>query len=108
MRALVLSLLQPPRIGVDIHGTYKRLPLHVHALRAIGATVELAYFVTDTDVPHSIPLDVAARTQEEAEEKIWGFPTRVHLIRRRQRPKTFLNYYLKGIFSPSEQPSMAP
>ncbi len=108
MRALVLSLLQPPRIGVDVHGTYKRLPLHVHALHAIGAKVEIAYFVTDTDVPQSVSLDVAARSQEADEERIWGFRTTVHLIRRRQRPLTYSNYYLKGIFLPSEQPSMAP
>jgi glycosyltransferase involved in cell wall biosynthesis len=108
MRALVLSLLQPPRPGVDVHGTYKRLPLHVHALHAIGAKVEIAYYVTEEDVPVSMGLDTAARAQEMVEEKMWGFPTKVHLIRRRHRPQTFLNYYLKGIFNASEQPSMAP
>ena len=108
MRALVLSLLQPPRFGVDVHGTYKRLPLHVRALHAIGAEVEIAYYVTEADATSSVGLAAAARAQESVEKLIWGFPTRVHLIRRRQRHKTFSNYYLAGIFNPSEQPSMSP
>ena len=108
MRALVLSLLQPPRPGVDVHGTYKRLALHVRALRAIGAAIEIAYYVTEQDVPEAADLARAARAREAVEAEYWGVSVRVHLIRRRQRPKTFANYYVRGIAAAAEQPAMAP
>jgi glycosyltransferase involved in cell wall biosynthesis len=108
MRALVLSLLQPPRPGIDVHGTYKRLALHVGALHALGAAVELAYYVTEQDVPPEIGLAEAARAQEAREAAYWGFAVRVHLIRRRQREDSFANYYLHGIAAAAEQPAMAP
>jgi glycosyltransferase involved in cell wall biosynthesis len=108
MRALILSLLQPPRPGVDVHGTYKRLALHVRALRALGATIEFAYYVTEQDVPAEADLARAARAREDTEAEYWGFSARVHLIRRRVRAKTFANYYLRGIAAAAEQPAMAP
>ncbi|HEY8612933.1 MAG TPA: glycosyltransferase family 4 protein [Roseomonas sp.] len=108
MNALILSLLQPPRPGVDVHGTYKRLALHVRALHAIGASLTIAYYVTDQDVPADADLDQAARAQEAAELAHWGIPARVHLIRRQHRPETFANHYIRGMFQAAEQPAMAP
>ncbi|HEX3350083.1 MAG TPA: glycosyltransferase [Acetobacteraceae bacterium] len=108
MRALVLSLLKPPRPGVDVHGTYKRIPLHVRALHALGASIEMAYYVTDGDVPASADLAEAARAQEAAEAVYWGFAARVHLIRRRPRPpQTFRDYYLKGVAAAADQPALS-
>jgi glycosyltransferase involved in cell wall biosynthesis len=108
MRALILSLLQPPRPGVDVHGTYKRIALHVRALHALGMALELAYYVTDQDVPPSADLAAAARQQQVAEAAYWGFPVRVHLIRRRAYPHNFANYYVRGIAHAADQPAMAP
>jgi len=107
MRALVLSLLQPPRPGVDVHGTYKRMALHVRALHALGAAIEIVYYVTEQDVPLTTDLGAAALAQESEETRYWGFPARVHLIRRRRRPQTFANYYLHGMINAAEQPALA-
>ncbi|WP_338664458.1 glycosyltransferase family 4 protein [Pararoseomonas sp. SCSIO 73927] len=105
---MILSLLQPPRPGVDVHGTYKRIALYVRALHAQGFSVEIAYYVTDAEVAPSADLGAAARKQEAAEAAYWGFPVRVHLLRRRAYPTTFANYYLRGIASAGNQPAMAP
>jgi glycosyltransferase involved in cell wall biosynthesis len=109
MRALVLSSLQPPRPGIDVHGTYQRIALHIRALHALGAALEIAYYVTERDMPLAADLAQAAEAQQDAERRIWGFAMRVHLIRRRTPPpQSFANYYLHGIASAAEQPAMAP
>lgn len=108
MNALILSLLQPPRPGIDVHGTYKRLALHIRALHAIGASISIAYYVAAHDLPPGANLGQAAVAQEAAELETWGVPARVHLIPRQQRVKTFANYYLRGIVDAAEQPAMSP
>lgn len=92
---------------MDIHGSYKRLVLHVRALHAVGAAVEIAYYVTDEDVPREASLAEAAVRQGEAESAHWGFPVRVHLIRRRARSFSFRDYYLRGMARAAEQPALA-
>ena len=108
MHALIISSLKPPRPGIDVHGTYKRLALHIRALHALGASLEIAYYVTDEDVPPDADLDAAAARQEPAEAAHWGIPARVRLIRRRRPAGGFVSHYLEGMLSAGDQPAMAP
>ncbi len=108
MRALFLSSLQPPRPGVDVHGIYKRLALHIRALRALGAAIEIVYYVTEHDVPPGSSLSEAAAQQAAIDSDYWGVPIGVHFIRRRIRSNSFKDYYLRGIARAAEQPAFAP
>ena len=107
MRALFVTSLQPPRHGIDVHGIYKRLALHVRALREVGAAIEIVYFVTDQDVEPGASLSDAAARQSVSETEFWRVPIGVHLVRRRIRSYSFKDYYLRGIFRATEQPALA-
>ena len=107
MRALFLCSLQPPRPGIDVHGIYKRLALHIRALRALGAAIEIAYYVTEQDMPPGSSLPEAAAQQAVLESDYWGVPIRVHLVRRRIRSYSFKDYYLRGIARAADQPALA-
>lgn len=106
MRALVICFLPPPRPGIDVHGTYRRVSLHMHALNALGAEIEAVYYVTEEQVPRDADLAIAALAQEAQVRDYWGFPARVRLIRRRERRKSFVNEYLRGVISVAEQPAL--
>lgn len=106
MRAQVITFLSPPRIGVDVHGTYKRVGLYMQALNRLGAEIEIAYYVSEEHVPLGEDLVIAARLQAEREEAYWGFPVTVTLIRRRtDRAASFVDEYLRGVVSVADQPA---
>lgn len=105
IRAQVITFLSPPRPGLDSHGTYKRVALYMQALRKLGAEIEIAYYVSEEQVPLDADLVDAARDQEAYDEAYWGFPVSVVLIRRAVRDANFVNEYLLGIKSVAEQPA---
>ncbi len=107
MRTLLITPLQPPRLGIDVHGGYRRLAVHIRALQKLGASVTIAYYVTNDDVAPGCELAEAAVRQQETDADHWGYPARVRLIRRRSIAKTFCNYYLRGVARASEQPAIA-
>jgi glycosyltransferase involved in cell wall biosynthesis len=100
VRALVITSTVPPVAKRDVEGYYKRLSVFMGAIGSVADQVE---------VVHLVPQDVItanpdATTLNHIQERYWGFPVSVRMIERRERDKTFFNYYVRGIFSAAEQP----
>ncbi len=103
MRALVVTSAAPLLPGRDVEGYYKRLKLFMDAIGSLADKV---------DVVHFVPKDIAAANSDSAklnatQTRYWGFPVSTRMIVRRDHEQTFANYYLKGILSASEQPSVS-
>ena len=100
VRVLVITSTAPPVAGRDVEGYYKRLSLFMGAIGTLADQVEVVHFVPQ----HVIAANPDAANLNLSQEEYWGFPVSARMVERRDRDKTFVNYYLRGIFSASEQP----
>ena len=100
MKALVLTSTAPPVPGRDVEGYYKRLGLFMGAIGALADQVQVVHFVPQ----HVVSANPDAAALDRSQERYWGFPVSARMVVRRDRAKSFANYYLKGILSAAEQP----
>ncbi len=103
MKTLVVTSAAPPAAKRDVEGYYKRLRVFMGAIGSVADRIEIL---------HCVPRGVISANSDPAalrrgQEAYWGFPVFPGLIERRERAKTFRNYYLRGILSAAEQPWFA-
>ncbi len=100
VRALVITSTPPLVPRRDVEGHYKRLKIFMGAVGAVADQVDVVHLVSQDD----IMANQNGEALNVVQSSYWGFPVSATLVAQRTRPKTFYTYYVKGIFSASEQP----